>query len=154
MPGAGFSKGQTKTRIKGGGMRLSEAILLGSMTARAIAYSRHDDNGGACALGMAENARGCSGFDAAENAYPWLRHHAQAPCGHKGHRQLSGPLRVPYYVPIGNYSSVIAHIFNEHVCEDKTWTLEQLVDWIRSVEPQDSPDTTIESNAAQELVTK
>jgi len=114
-------------------MRLSEQILLGSMTLVPVAYKRHSgDQIQGCALGMAETASGISDYGA-EHRWPWLNGNTACPCGCKTYKQRGGKIFIA--CPIESYAQAIAHIFNEHVMEDKTWTLEQLVDWIRSVEP-------------------
>jgi hypothetical protein len=33
------------------------------------------------------------------------------------------------------YMIGIVHVFNYHVCTVKDWTLDQLIDWIRTIEP-------------------
>jgi hypothetical protein len=32
---------------------------------------------------------------------------------------------------------IIAHIFDHHIMEKKNWTLDQLVEWVKTVEPAD-----------------
>jgi hypothetical protein len=110
---------------------MSEAILLGSSQIRWLAGTRGHNTGAGCALGMAEIANQGSGrYRGAETIYPWLTQEVSShlPCG-RGHK---------YYDVSGfhdRYSTAIAHIFNEHVMGDHTWSIEQLADWVRSVEP-------------------
>lgn len=114
-------------------MRLSEAILAGSMLIKPIPYYRHRDNGSGCALGMGEVAAGC-GQNKLESVYPWLLFSVKAtPCGCSSITYPDG-LGVHSY-SIETFTCAIAHIFNEHVMGDKTWTLERLCDWVDSVDP-------------------
>jgi hypothetical protein len=117
-------------------MRLSEAILLGSTMLRPMAFTQNDGKGSGCALGMAaiaglgDSAWGKDTYDGWASSAP-----AVAPCGHKEYLQKFCDDSDGHLQPIKTVTSVIAHIFNEHVMGDGSWTLEQLVDWVRSVEP-------------------
>lgn len=96
--------------------------MLGSLTMRSAPNFRNYGDGSGCALGMAENAMG---GESAESVHEWLNVDATVgPCGCK----------LPYFATL---TTCIAHTFNEHVHGDKTWTLERLVDWVRSVEPNE-----------------
>ena len=46
------------------------------------------------------------------------------------------------HVTYGCYYSTIAHIFDYHVMTTGQWTLDQLIDWIRSVEPDEPVETS------------
>jgi hypothetical protein len=126
-------------------MRLSEAILLGSATLTATPYRVMDGDGGGCALGMGFCAVGArTEWEAVamsrKGQWIWLKEPFtdSVPCGCPDDNAWLGMARA-----IGKYDhrAVLAHIFNEHVCGDNTWTLEQLVDWVRSVEPAESVET-------------
>lgn len=122
-------------------MQVSEAILLGSTMLKPVPYIRNDGSGGGCALGMAEIA-----VDGAESGIErtamgkWLLGISLFPC-------VCGL--------ISPYNVLIAHIFNEHVCKDKTWTIEKLVDWVRSVEPKEEvkaeSDKNLDTSVVEEL---
>lgn len=113
-------------------MRLSEAILLGSTSVRPLAGRMIKFQNGetfGCALGMACTAAAVPFFQSQEfyDEWPWLKNHFTLPCC-GGQTEYFG-------------SSVIVHVFDYHIMEVNKphWTLEQLVDWVRSVEPPE-PD--------------
>jgi hypothetical protein len=111
-------------------MRLSDAILLGS-TAVEPAFgfeckSKSPPRG--CALGMGLYAVGRFG-DWSDRVFPWLKRPLPQ------EKSLCRCCRREY-----SYGRSIAHIFDWHVHIDKTWTLEQLCDWVRSVEPEEAPE--------------
>ena len=111
-------------------MLFSDALLLGSTLLKPIPYYRRKGSDMGCAVGMAETAIGLdSRIFGAEDKWSWLNTKLSVkllPCGCNIAK-----------IYLEEYIGAIIHIFNEHVCEDKTWTLEQLVDWIRSVEPKE-----------------
>lgn len=116
-------------------MKLSEAILAGSTGIRAIAGTRYGFKEGSphgCALGMAEFSIGLFGHPVgAEGNWEWLNQSYTAeffPC------HCCPTLRG------STYSTVIAQTFNNHVMGRKDWTLEQLVDYVRSIEPAEETD--------------
>lgn len=41
---------------------------------------------------------------------------------------------------------IVAHVFNEHVCRDKNWTLQQLADWVSQFEPKIDRENVDEEN--------
>lgn len=104
-------------------MKLSEAILLGRVTIpqmRAMALS-------SCALGMAANAVGCEHqYSSIEAQWPWLKKRVDAPCKHA--------------VIIPKATLLIAHLFDTHVMDDCDMTFEQLVDYVRLIEPAEEID--------------
>lgn len=132
-------------------MKLSEAIMLGSSLIRSVPFIRDDGFGGGCAMGMAEVAAGMFSFKL-ETKYPWMQTQiCLVPCGHDIGAKYN---RIPGYKTPHTPTFIIAHLFNEHVHGDRSWTLEQLVDWVRSVEPDEEPEATTETIAEwkQELV--
>jgi hypothetical protein len=48
--------------------------------------------------------------------------------------------------------NVIVHMFNYHVCTNKDWTIEQLADWIATIEPQEEVPTINLQGAEKEVV--
>ena len=114
-------------------MRLSDAIAMGRMLAKPCpgAYIRSGPE--ACALGMAALAainlphvRITSTEILAE--WPWLRIVLPIPC------ECGGETSVRY---------IIEHLFDDHVIDRhgcNVWTLDQLIDWIRSVEPAEAEE--------------
>jgi hypothetical protein len=124
-------------------MKLSEAILLGSTVLAPQAgrqYSSETKSG--CALGMAAIAKGATFHQVRPiNEYDrrtlgtedvwgtWVLMMARRPCD-------CWRLLVPREMRI---KDIIAHTFDYHVMRKKNWTLEQLVEWVKTVEPDDVP---------------
>ena len=111
-------------------MKLSEAIILGSTVYRPLAGGlAHDPSRQTCAFMMAAAAlsKPACLWAEAPTTWPWLmRQLAHVPCGCRAwDRYLSA-----------NYMTAIIHIFACHVATQE-WTIEQLADWIATVEPQD-----------------
>lgn len=120
---------------KGDEMQLSEMIALGRTLCLSVPGTQDDYHGGGCALGMAARAMDKRSFDGgyaltelncAEVLLIVVR-----PCS--------------CLVDLGFWNNklggIIAHLFNMHVHGDKTWTLDQLIDWVRSVEPAETIET-------------
>lgn len=108
-------------------MRLSEAIALGRTLIQpvpGIILSR--DKTAGCAIGMAIVAGGGGGYSRAP-MYPWASKESLVHC----------PVCCRPHATYGCYYSTIAHIFDDHVMTTGQWTLDQLIDWIRSVEPDE-----------------
>lgn len=124
-------------------MRLSEAIALGRTLIESVPYTRWDERGGGCALGMAESAMGLKRWSPQNSlselwecsidqqpGFEWMTTaHFKAPCS--------------CFDAGVCMSAIIAHNFNEHVHGAKDWTLDQLIDWVRSVEPEETPSPTV-----------
>jgi hypothetical protein len=125
-------------------MRLSEAIRLGALLITdkpAMADIR------TCAMGMANIAtngyaatceRDLSAWDAFRKTFPWTDGaSANCPlCGEKLKNQ-----------------TVVYHCFDHHVCDGKM-TIEQLADFISTIEPQETPEEKREivENFCEQLV--
>lgn len=120
-------------------MRLSEAILLGSTSVKSTPgtlLETYPDGGTyGCALGMACFAESVAvpfdswtGLGPVYENWRWLYDRHQIPCGCTRFGGEDMPAAV-----------VIAHMFDYHVSGKlaPNWTLEQLVDWVRSVEPSE-----------------
>ncbi len=127
--------------------------MLGSTILKPMAGVRISADGvSGCALGMAEVAVGYKRKirdDAQlEGKYPWLeRKYRDFPCKCRGFGR-------------DNVVGIIEHLFDAHVMEEngkaftqagdvERWTLAQLVDWVRSVEPKPRVKKTVD---ATELV--
>jgi hypothetical protein len=109
-------------------MRLSTAILLGAISMDKLLPG----SGGHCALNAGLKAVGSTNThwsDAAE-IWPWL-------VDRKGY-----PLPCRHTEATGLWA--VAHLFDRHVmgrCHaEHGMTLEQLCDWVRSVEPEEAPE--------------
>jgi hypothetical protein len=116
-------------------MYFYEAIALGRMAIKPITGMRqlNDPVIGkfGCAIGMADYACG----DIVEHIYPWVLGYEYLPCT-CGKRD-----RIPHHTLY-----ITAHLFDHHVYGDQDWTMEQLIDWVKSVDPTiklDSPEKGI-----------
>lgn len=133
-------------------MRFAERMLLNAKLYNLAPYFRTTKDGSRCALGLCGND-----FQGAEGVYPWLFTHVKPPCDCSySDDDLLSSYDCVAKVPA---SQVIAHLFNEHVAkgletapetllciiapshgggkcpEAEKWTLEQLADWIESIDP-------------------
>ncbi len=120
-------------------VKLSEAILLGSTVLAPKAGGQvFGENQAGCALGMAAVAKGCSfrsvtEFDPKERRTlgtedvwgHWVLTPVARPC-------QCWRILLPRQMRI---KDIIAHLFDHHVMRRKNWTLEQLVEWVKTVEP-------------------
>ena len=119
-------------------MRLSDAIALGRMILRPLGGTFNDGKGGGCALGMAYMAAGLDPYKElfsamqCEPGWKWIENTLFVlPCGCTGYNKLYA-------------LSTIVHLFDIHVMHLGDWTLDQLIDWVRSVEPPEAITDTKE----------
>lgn len=135
-------------------MRLSDAIAMGRVLLKPKAYVTIMDGEG-CALGMAFAAIGVTSHKEAVKRcktvpeWKWLGKTKPVlfPC-------YCNPAEDRILRYKDDYRGWIAHLFNEHVCGDKTWNLDQLIDWIRSVEPAEPSDSASQtSDAGSDMAT-
>lgn len=99
-------------------MRLSTAMMLGSVTCKMV-----PGNWNSCAIGSAANAVGIPNWGNEGigrhvliwQYWPWLGSLCSCGCG--------------------SFGSHIWNAFDDNVCKGKM-TIEQLIDWVRSVEPE------------------
>src|SRR6266404_2334097 len=112
-------------------MKLSEAMALGRVLLKPKAKFLIDGEGSGCALGMALTAIGVKiekpcFIEEPEKQWPWLKKSCNYPCSCGLH---------------SFYTEAIAHVFDFHVMSkwSSPWTLDQLIDWIKSVEPAEEP---------------
>lgn len=123
-------------------MKLSEAILRGSTMLDPKPGAQYfSETKSGCALGMAAIARGCSFHRitrpinyndrrtlGAEGVWgQWVLRVVMRPCD-------CWFLRVPRKMRI---KDIIAHLFDFHVMKKKNWTLNQLVAWVQTWEPEE-----------------
>lgn len=115
-------------------MKLSDAIFMGRHLVKPIGGSDCERDGGGCALTMAMLSVG--GTSCLPNSlwvdvdryWTWLGNKAKSDkCSFCGRDIFS------------EFKFVIAHIFDRHVMGGEM-TLEQLVDYVRSIEPTEEPD--------------
>lgn len=113
-------------------MKLSEAINLGRTLVTPKACSIHTDDGHGCAQGMALAALGSRFYfyGELEDRYPWF---AKMPsilgCSCEKCFTLNEPQTARTH---------LQHLFDWHVMSTKDMTLDQLIDWVRSVEPPEA----------------
>jgi hypothetical protein len=113
-------------------MRLSDAIALGRTL--ALPWEPGNRGGGRmCALMLAGLAASGNSCDWRTNL-PFMvesfdgEHPITVPCGcTRGEWLDSSDLRFGH--------RAIMHMFNHHVSTVGDWTLDQLIDWVRSIEP-------------------
>jgi|ERR1700683_4408 len=129
-------------------MYFYEAIALGRMILKPKFGYFNDRQGNGCALGMAEVALGYSLIqrELLDATYPWLRKTAvPLPCQCDSRRGF-GSSRLSADI-------VVAHIFDYHVvlvAVDPKWTMEELIDWVKQIDPTialDSPQKEIKLTA-------
>jgi len=138
-------------------MQLSDAMLLGSTQVKLIpGVLVNKDFSAACGIGAAAIAVGASWEDASvdmlakdsrttgsEYIWGWLLHSEKFPCQCFSHRSSQSDIA----------KFVISHIFDMHVFSRSDWTLEQLIAWIKTVEPAENPEQlstkTTEATAAE-----
>jgi hypothetical protein len=123
-------------------MKLSEAILLGSTVLAPQAGKQYSSETKAgCALGMAAVANGCTFRPITQfNEYDRRTLGTEGVWGNWVLTRMARPckcwrLLVPREMRI---KDIIAHIFDYHVMGRKNWTLEQLVEWVKTVEPNEA----------------
>ena len=116
-------------------MRLSEAILLGSTQLKAVAGVLERDGGG-CALGMARRA--VNGPVNVSPNYYWRWLYLTL---------VPRPCQCQRFPDRLRACDGVTHLFDDHIMAEgsprqpeERWTLEQLVDWVRSVEPADEAE--------------
>lgn len=109
-------------------MRISDALALGRTMLKPIAgHHITPDGTHGCAWGMIQVAAP-SEYGEMIRRGPSMK----TPCGCKmGYTggMAWGPIH-------DNFVSVVVHLFNQHVMTEKNWTLDQLIDWVRTVEPE------------------
>ena len=137
-------------------MRLSDAIALGRTLTKQVTANLFYDNGCACARGMACLAVGkeAQAGKIEKEIWPWLNNRFEEPCqcgegcGKSEYTQ--------YYQAWGIINHLMFHVVG---CKDnrpfpQTWTLDELIDWVRSVEPPEpevAGEESIVALVAQEV---
>lgn len=124
-------------------MKFADAMEKGSKMVVPVAGSRHDNQGRACALGMAEVAvKQSFGIE-----WPWTaRTVVDFPCGCKGWVMVGGCRQGQVYEGKGrSFTEAIVHLFNYHVMTKKDWSMDRLIQWVRCVEDhKDHPEGLVE----------
>jgi len=118
-------------------MRLSDAIAMGRMIISPRSGSGETETTG-CALSMAAAAVGLkkdgnrSRWQRSSEEWAWLVGCCQSlPCGCAANEAWQDDKC---------YFWAIIHVFDTHVEFHRDWTLDQLIDWVRSVEPAESEE--------------
>lgn len=123
-------------------MKLSDAIALGRTLVKPRRLAEYFPDGSGCARGMALEACGAraksENYSAHDDTFfdlwPWTIHRPEKfPCECFGMR----------FYPI---NAQIQHLFDSHITgiAEPHWTLDQLIDWVRSVEPAEAPAAPLE----------
>ena len=131
-------------------MRASTAINLGRSMIRWVAGTRNDGHGSGCALGMAEKAVGhtwdWSWSTSATMSFPCT-------CNLRAAIMGSG-CEWSFHTAPCSAMNIIVHLFNYHVMTKKDWTMDQLIDWVRSVEPPDPEEDAPKVNEEKPVADK
>lgn len=115
-------------------MRLSDAIGLGRML-RTLSLACDEKRGCALHLGLvAIDSR--HSFASAFLEWPWLLNPVSRVC--KCERELASDIA----------QLAIIHLFDRHVLGAQDWTLDRLIDYVRSIEPIESHES--ETNVSVE----
>lgn len=127
-------------------MYLSVAFLLGRNLCKAAAAPRLADNEEGCALTMAALAVGRTGdgysnaWHEARKQWPWLETEIEITCP-------ADHCTTP--VKLESYLDLVTHLFDFHVFEpskgDSAWTLEQLADYVHTIEPPETEADELKS---------
>lgn len=127
-------------------MKISTAIALGRTMIKPLGGTRRNTSGDSgCAIGMAESAIGYPArFEAVWPSSCLKR--LPLPCGCSGNIML-GSMAIGLSSGRETLISAIVHLFNFHVMTAMDWTLDQLIDWVASVEPQDPEEVNAEAEA-------
>jgi hypothetical protein len=120
-------------------MRFSDAVAIGRVLAKPTSdYFQSESRGCACARGMACLAIGIKGNTEARlgslEKWPWLEDFFVHPCYGK-----CEDIRVEKYLGFGIINHLMFHVTGTKFDRPfpQTWTLDQLIDWARSVEPNE-----------------
>ena len=118
-------------------MRLSDAIAMGRMLIRHVAGTIDDGNGGGCAFGMAFRAIGDFNYF---HHWDWKDQGLLPyPCDCKADSLIMGSAcQLFLHEGESRPAQIIVHLFNFHVMTAKDWTLDQLIDWVRTNEPAEA----------------
>lgn len=131
-------------------MRISDALALGRYLIKPLAGIRLSSDGTqGCAWGMIETA--------APSTYGKLLNRgiitsAILPCDCATPLIIGNGMLRESRSMFCNLSQIIVHLFNYHVMTRHDWTMDQLIDWVRSVEPPDPEEKVTETAKSEEEV--
>src|SRR5207248_7167494 len=105
-----------------------------------------------CAIGMIEAASPVAYYSILNS----LSHICCAlPCGcEKGTMIMGSGCGGTFYSGSMVVVNAIVHLFNYHVMTKKDWTMDQLIDWVRSVEPPDPEEDAPKVNEEKPVADK
>lgn len=129
-------------------MKISTAMALGRTMIMPLAgVHLSTDQKMGCALGMVQIAAPSLWQDTFMRARHTL---VTTPCtcemGHVGGMAWDMIRRT------NSLNETIIHLFNHHVMVKKDWTMDQLIDWVASVEPRDPEEAVTEHAKTQEAI--
>lgn len=130
-------------------MQLWQEISLGRMLLKPVPGTTDDGEGGGCAFGMADAA---AGNRLTAERHPWaVKNHnfTTLPCDCKSVHVIGAAMFEILRAEHTNYASAIVHIFNYHVCTVKDWTMDQLIDFVKRVEPPEPSSPIGETGRAE-----
>jgi hypothetical protein len=136
-------------------MRLSDAIALGRTLANGITADLyiHSDTNCACAIGMAQLAGGLTSHDESwvVASWPWLLQDRIYTCPSCSSSTQEGGISAISHV----MGHVIGTVRVSGTCDgfshlEKDLTLDQLIDWVRSIEPPEVHTETEQAVAESE----
>lgn len=145
-------------------MRLSDAIAMGRTLMLPWVPGNHgcDENGNnrGCALMLASmaingtNDFSCLAFEHSAiqsvrgSYFGYVK--ADLPCGCTTGEWLDGEENLPTL----QFHRAVMHVFNQHCAGDGSWTLDQLIDWVRSVEPEEDDSSPAPAPAELPVTTE
>jgi hypothetical protein len=113
-------------------MQLSTAIALGRTLGPMWTRDSQTGNCAMMAAGLAANSGKWNWRDNLNSR----KEDVELPCSCSDGPICDGP----FYSIVSRFASLISqtiHLFNHHVVWRGDWTLDRLIDWVRSVEPPD-----------------
>jgi hypothetical protein len=130
-------------------MKMSTAMALGSTMMHPIAGVFYTGHAG-CALGMVSQAAP-SDWNRLYEMSRKLKVSRPCLCKDDCFVYGSGMMQVRAG-EIGHLGHCIVHLFNHHVMTRKDWTMEQLIDWVASVEPPDPEEAEVRKEIHEEVL--
>jgi len=126
-------------------MRISDAIALGRTMIKPLAgvHISADKTHG-CAWGMVWKSAG-SAYDEMHVRAAYFRTTLSFKCVGL---VIGSGMTLGLTERMNTLSMAIVHLFNDHVMTRKDWTLDQLIDWVRSVEPVDPEEKASEASVS------
>jgi len=133
-------------------MRLAERLMLGSTMLKPLRGIWNNGDYG-CALGMISKTNNENTTEFwNKNSDMIYKHVALPSCGCDARKSLmAGGGMLEHFQTVDYFYKVLVHLFNQHVCATdeevaagiKRWSIEQLADWLESVEPKEAENAEV-----------